>query len=143
MRILRTVMVSPMPELERIAVVVRDIDMKVPLEEVGASNDFGFTYEHVFEMPDDTTIEQATIEAERQADPEGERNMAILYYWTYAQFGWLKDGGTIISPKPAPLSEEQIRHVWNLLSAHPDYRNFNFQTTTKDGRPIAHKEIIP
>jgi hypothetical protein len=140
MRILRSVMVTPMPELERMMVVVRDVDMAVPLEEINATGEFGFVLEEIFEMPDDTSILNATIEAERRTNPEDERNMAILYYWTHMHFVMLKPGGIVMSTQPAPLSEEQIRYVWGMLASLTDYEGYNFKTITKDGRSVTFKE---
>jgi hypothetical protein len=63
-----------------------------------------------------------------------------MYDWIHGHFKVAKDGGTIVSNKPAPLSEQQMRTVWDLLEQLDDYRNFKFIAVTQDDKVITNKE---
>ncbi len=63
-----------------------------------------------------------------------------MYDWVRGHFKVVKDGGTIVSDKPAPLSEQQMRAVWDLLEKHDDYRDFKFVAVTQDDKVITNKE---
>lgn len=67
-------------------------------------------------------------------------NQDILYRWSLLQFPTISDGGSLIMPKPAPLTEAQIREVWAVLEDHPKYRGFKMQSTTEEGNIITNKE---
>lgn len=63
-----------------------------------------------------------------------------MYDWIHGHFKLTKDGGTILSNKPAPLSEQQMRTVWGLLEKLADYRDFKFVAVTQDEKVITNKE---
>jgi hypothetical protein len=127
------------PDLSSVSVIVREPDAVMPLEEIGGE-EFGFLVTDIFEMDGEPSIEIATHMAEdrRLWRAEDERNMALLYYWTFAQFPLLVKGGTVISTEPAPLTEEQIRYVWNQLANLDEYNDYSFTTLTFEGVRIHH-----
>jgi hypothetical protein len=129
------------PDLNPMTIVVRECDVTVPLEEVGGE-EFGFLVTDIFSLDGKPNIAHATmIAGNRQgACKDTERNQAILFYWTLAQFKLLKDGGKVLSDKPMPLTAEQIRYVWKQLAKLEQYRDFDFLAIPSDGeRPISFK----
>lgn len=129
------------PNFEPLHVVTREIDMSVPLEEVGGE-EFGFLITDIFSMDGEPNIPQATVVALNRwgACKETERDQALLFYWTLGQFSILKDGGVVLSDKPMPLTEAQIRYVWKQLAKLDGYRDFDFLAIPKDGAtPITFK----
>lgn len=127
---------------EGATIVVRGDDMSVPLEEIGGGEGM-FVFEDIFEVPGAPDTVACTILAMGRRSPKSiqrERDMALLFYWTYAQFRLLKDGGTVASTEPAPLSEAEIRKVYRQLVNLSDYRGFTFSTFAEDGTPVRAKE---
>lgn len=138
MKILRATRFAP--DLSSVSIIMREPDAVMPLEEIGGE-EFGFLITDIFEMDGEPSTEIATHMAEdrRLWRAEDERNMALLYYWTFAQFPLLTKGGMVASTEPAPLSEEQIRYVWNQLATLDEYRDFYFTTLTFEGVRIHHQ----
>lgn len=129
------------PDLNPLHVVLRECDITVPLEEVGGE-EFGFMISDIFTIDGEPEIPSATVVALNRwgACKDAERNQAIMYYWTFAQFRVMVSGGVIISNKPAPLTEEQMRAVWVQLAKLPEYDNYRFTAVTKDGETITYPE---
>jgi len=110
--------------------VVRDEDMKDTLESVRTQmdqNDDLFVISDIFTMADGT-IEQATVQAMSRIEEQGERNMAILYFWCAKTFPMLASNGTILIPDPSPLTYEQAEYALTRLAARDDYDNYTVQT---------------
>lgn len=137
MKVLRATRYAP--DLNAITMVIREPDATMPLEEVGGE-EFGFLISDIFEMDEGTSTETCTLMAHDRMlwRAEDERNMALLYYWTFAQFRILKPGGVVISTEPAPLTEEQIRYVWKQLANLDECDDYRFTTLTAEGVRITH-----
>jgi hypothetical protein len=146
MRIMRASTFPP-DSLEPITVVMRECDVSMPFEEI-AADEFGFTYTDIFEVDGEPGIYEATLAAANRVSEEemhDEKNMAVMYYWLWAQFRTLNKGGIIFSDKPAPLTVEQIHYVHRQLRRLPDYDGYTFMTFDKDGTSVttSPEEQIP
>lgn len=139
MKVLRATRYSP--ALEATTMVIREPDATMPLEEVGGE-EFGFLITDIFEMDEGTSVKLCSLMASDRWlwRLEDEKNMAMLYYWTFAQFRVLKPGGVVISTEPAPLTEEQIRYVWKQLANLDECRDYRFTTLTSEGVRIRHPQ---
>lgn len=136
MKVLRVTRFAP--DLSSITMVFRQQDAIMPLEEIGGE-EFGFTITDIFDMEDGETELAAHMANDRMLwRAEDERNMALLYYWTFAQFRILKPGGMVLSTEPAPLTEEQIRYVWKQLANLDECDGYRFTTLTSEGVRISH-----
>ena len=142
MKILRATTYTP--ELKPLHIITREADISVPLEEVGGE-EFGFLVTDIYSMDGEPTIPAATVVALNRwgARKDTERDQALLFYWTLGQFQILNDGGMLLSDKPMPLTEDEIRYVWRQLAKLDGYRNFDFLAIPKDGdTPITFKSRL-
>lgn len=122
--------------------VVTEHDVTVPLEEISVpTGSFAFVRDDIFEVPDGTPLPIVTYEAMRRSEDNliNERNQAILFYYSVAQWNMLRDGGTL-SLAPAPLSEDEIRAVFRQLMNLTQYKGFVLTTTANDGTEVTMKE---
>lgn len=141
MKVMRTTIWRP-DMTEGPTMVVRQSDMTVPLEEFGGGEGL-FVFEDIFEVPGEPDTVACTMLAMGRRSPESilrERNMAMLYYWTFAQFRILAPGGVMQSTEPAPLTEAEIRKVFRQLVNLPEYRGYTLATFAEDGTPVRVKE---
>lgn len=145
-------MYPPPGVVEPITVVMRDIDMKVKPEYFEAENmsgmgDGAFIITDIFDIPDDSDIEAATLIAilrQREISGLDEANMAVLYYYDADAFDRLKPGGVLTTSRPSPLSREQIEYVLLRLRDHPNYKGYTISChdrefnliTLRDGKIV-------
>ena len=122
------------PSLEGMTIVVRERDMAMPLEEI-AADEFGFTIMDIFEVPDDYDIMQTTEVAFERFKPlvDDEKNMAIMFYWSFAKFEIVAKNGVLMNTELAPLSPEQVEYVHKALKRLDEYDGFIFITPANDG----------
>lgn len=140
MKVLRSTYWSP--ELKPTTVVVTEHDVTVPLAEISVpTGTFAFVRDDIFEVPDGTPLPIVTYEAMRRSEDNliNERNQAILFYYSVAQWNMLRDGGTL-SLAPAPLSEDEIRAVFRQLMNLTQYKGFVLTTMANDGTEVTMKE---
>lgn len=133
MRILRYTMYSP--DLQPVSPIVRDIDMTVLLEEAAYLQPGMFAIIDIFEMPDNSTLEQCIAGGlERMHERiDDERNMAMHYYWHAQQLMFAISTGVIANTRPAPLTADQLKVSLEQLATHPDYRRQTIRSIADDG----------
>lgn len=143
MRVLRATMWTP--ELEPISMVMREVDLGVPLDEAAEEQRIlpgGFVCMDIFEVDDDADIMEATMEATRRQQEviQREHDQALLYYWDASKFGQLAAGGVLTGTLPCPLSAAEIEIVLIQLAAHPEYRGQTIIAIAEDHTVVMMKD---
>lgn len=118
--------------------VVRDKDIRDTLESAAISSQQPGTLvvHDIFEMPDHATIQHATRKAMQRIDLKREQNMAVLFFWSLGHFRLLTKGGTLFMDKPAPLTPEDIRYVFEQLKVEPSYNDFRLTSIAYTGERV-------
>lgn len=135
--VLRTTMFSAPGD--KLTTVVRESDLAASFSELLAGVPAGcFATHDMFDMPDSTTIEQATHQAlvRMEAREQRESNMAVSFYWHAMYCGRTRAGGTIANTLPSPLSVDEIRQVFVALARHPDYDNHTVISFSEDSLTV-------
>src|SRR5262245_8668071 len=131
MKVLRSTVYPP--EGVPLTVVMRDTDIKVPVEQAATMNQppEALVVHDIFTVEDGSSIVEATFEGEERArlQRKHENNMAVLFYYNAAQLERIVDGGVLVNPAPAPLSADNIAAVFDQLREHPSYTNQRVVTT--------------
>lgn len=125
--------------------VIRDSDTRDTLEDARAQllaelPQLLMIFE-IFEM-EDAEAPEATLEALRRSQPrqETEKHMAMLYYWLANLFPSGRPGAFIGMDKPAPMSEDDMRYIFELLSKHPDYRDYTILGLSQDSKVVTLRD---
>lgn len=145
MRVLRSTMYGP--ELAPVTTVLRDSDVVDTLDSIRTSMPDsvpeGFIATEIFEM-DEASIESATTAALGQMAPlhDDERNMAILFYWAAQHLRITSERGMLVMPAAAPLTEVQVRTVFEQIVKHPNYQHQLVQSTAQDGTVVVIKDGV-
>ncbi len=107
--------------------------MKQPLE-----GDAAFVACRTIEVEDGASEVDIAAAAITDSHTYGQReqDQAMLYSWDAAQFPKVVDGGMVSGTRPAPLSVEEIKDVFDQLSQHPGYRSFTLQTISEDHKLV-------
>ncbi len=127
MRALRiTIFPRPVRGSTPVTTVIRDIDVNEPLEWIRNRTEVVdhrvLVLSDVFDLPDGTSIVEATLSAERRIRKDTERHMATLFHWDAMSLEISSPTGVISSTMPAPLDEDDVRYVLEVLAKHPAYR---------------------
>lgn len=142
MRVLRSSAYSP--ALKPLTTVMRDSDVIDTLESIRAGiprEDDVLVITDLFEM-EDGVIEAATHAALARLNRDEERNMAILYFWATMTLRSVTDEGMLVMPAPAPLSEEQVRAVFEQIVQHSAYRHQHVEIPAADGTRIVIEDGV-
>lgn len=106
--------------------------------DIGLKNN-GFVINDIFEMPDGTSTEVATLEATRRTQKVGEQemHMATMYLWLVDHaFRTSQPGGAIGMDKPMPLSVDEIKLVFEQIAMNPTYENRILIAFSEDQQPV-------
>jgi hypothetical protein len=87
-----------------------------------------------FEMADDVTLEDATIEAGwRFTNREKtERHMAIMYYYGVRMLRQLSPTGVWALPDPTPLEVDDLKKALAALAVHSTYEHQTITAMAQD-----------
>lgn len=124
-----------------IVLMEKDLRDDVPLDEAALSSvDLAdqegiFAVTQTFDINEEASIEEATIEAIRimQVTEQTERMMACMYQYEAAGFSVIKSGGTLMGTIPAPMTYLDCQGVMHRLARHPAYANHTVIMPTTDG----------
>lgn len=146
MRVLRSTLRPPSNIAEPVTTVMRDRDLKLPIEDAmkdlaanptpGGKGPPLLVLFEVFEMPDDyseTGIVVATMEAKRRMDAraEAEQNLEVLFYWNAMQLA-KGLGRVIVNQRPAPLSAVDMEPVLEQLARIPEMKGRTLMCVSKE-----------
>lgn len=145
MRALRATMYPPPGAGEPITTVMLEKHLKEGVSAEAALKSMiegaggAFIVTEIFDAPEvkpaEDEIVVATIAGQRRwlAHRDRELDMSIGYYWWTMTLARTVPGGTIVSPKPAPLSVEELRAVFEQVRHHPSYKEQSITTVAEDG----------
>lgn len=143
MRVLRWTHYPPLwdraaSRLGPVTMVVREADLQVPIEQYDVAMPNILTLTDLFEIEGEPTAQEASAEAQRRyaRTRQREYHQATQYYWAAAQFKLINPGGTLIMPKPAPLSRLDIEAVFEQLAQHQWYDGHTVQATSQAGEVV-------
>lgn len=124
-------------------IVIRECDLEAPIAQ--ATMDYyelgdeegAFSVVEVFDIPDDATIEDASVLAiEQQVRDAEERYMACLYYFEANAFAHTHDEVTMLGTIPAPIDAEDVAFALRRLAKHPGYVRQTVVMPSQDGRVV-------
>jgi len=97
-----------------------------------------FVATEIFDIPEGTSIESATFEAQRRLGERLDRecNQALAFYWYARAFLRCADGGMVSATAPAPLDVNELAEVAAALARHPAYRRQTLVQIAEDGRVV-------
>jgi hypothetical protein len=136
------------PANQPMSVVARDIDLTVTPEEAlneqtcfDAEHKF-FAVGEIFDVPANTTIQHATILAERRRQRRVKRevNQSMLFYWDAMYLRRVHTNGVISGSGPIPLTASEIEEVLKLLAMHPDYDHHRIVAFSSNGVRVSMQD---
>lgn len=128
---------------EPMTALMRETDLTVDIHEAAtlqrgmaqADGVGGFTEIEVHELPDNLSIEEATMEvAKIRQEPSSarDRHMNTVHDWGLSLLDKLNPGGVAQTTEASPLSVADLREALLKIAAAPNYRGQIFRMTTKD-----------
>lgn len=133
---------------EPMTALMRETDLSVNIHEAAtlqrgmaqADGVGGFTEIEVHELPDEMTLEEATMEvAKIRQEPSSARarHMNTAYDWGLALLEKLTPGGVAQTTEDSPLSVADLEEVLLKIAAAPTYRGQIFRMTAKDHTAVS------
>jgi hypothetical protein len=143
MRVLRATM-YPSPNVgARLTTVIRECDLNCPLAEAVADataplDPPAFIATEIFAVPEDTSIEAATLEAKRRLGERLDRecNQAIGFFYYAQALTRCAANGVVSATAPAPLDADELAEIAAALAKHPAYRRQTVVQIAEDGRVV-------
>jgi hypothetical protein len=144
MKVLRSTMYPPPGHGEPITTVADEHNLRLgvaeTIEELSSGlNPPVFVAFEIFTVPDGTSLESCTLEADRRQEENAERecNQAIAYYWYAGVLAQCKENGTVSATERAPLNVNELSEVARALAKHPIYRQGQtVRQIADDGRVV-------
>lgn len=136
------------PHNQPVTLVVREVDLTVPLAEADneqkctAAENGVFAVNETFDVPDNTAIQHATVLAERRRQRRKQRevNQSMLYYWDAMYLPRSTAHGIISGSMPIPLKAKEIEYVFELLAMHPKYDHQTLIAYDENGQRVTMKD---